>query len=471
MKNIVQKTAIVALLFSISFCVSAQAAQLSGKTAMEITKLMGTGWNLGNSLDVPDGYGLNTEISWGNPKTTQSMIDAVKRAGFNTVRIPVSWGKHTSQSGELKYKIDDAWMARVKEVVDYCFNNDMFVILNIHHDNNQTYYYPSPEHQEKSVTFVKDVWTQVAAAFADYDQHLIFETLNEPRLVGTADEWSFDMENLSENVRTACEIINTLNQVAVDAIRGDGSGYNKERMIMSPGYGALINACRHLSFRLPTDNGGEANRIALSMHAYAPYELCLGTSAVTTYETQMKYDIEWHFSTLKSLYLDKGIAVVIGETSVSNKNNLSDRLKWVDCFYGCSKRFGIPCVLWDNNVYVNKDNAGESHGYLDRSTSSWYPDGKTMVDRIMKTLGVDMENSGVEQIVADSAICITLSEGILQIVYDGKIEDVTVFDLRGNCLFEAKGGSLYDLNWMDCGVYVVCVKTPSGISVQKILKK
>lgn len=118
--------------------INAQA--LSGDTLKNadteaILEDMGLGWNLGNSLDATGGSGLDTETSWSNPKTTQALIDKVKSLGFNTVRVPVSWGKHVSGDN---YTIDSAWLARVKEVVDYCYKNDMYVILNIHHDTKSS---------------------------------------------------------------------------------------------------------------------------------------------------------------------------------------------------------------------------------------------------------------------------------------------------------------------------------------------
>lgn len=130
-------TAIVVLAAAIlSVCIapSASAATITGKTAKQITAQMGTGWNLGNALDATGGgNSLNSETSWGNPKTTKAMIDAVKKQGFKTVRIPVSWGNHTTGTN---FTINADWLKRVKEVVDYCISNDMYVILNIHHDTS-----------------------------------------------------------------------------------------------------------------------------------------------------------------------------------------------------------------------------------------------------------------------------------------------------------------------------------------------
>ena len=157
--NFVKRGASALLAAAVTASVSAAlpvtaSADVSGDTKTFLQN-MGAGWILGNSLDAT-GTGLGSETSWGNPKTTKEMIDAVHDAGFNTIRIPVSWGKHTSGS---EYTIDSAWMARVKEVVNYAYDDGMYVILNIHHDNSNAkdktiYYYPDSKHKEASLKFL-----------------------------------------------------------------------------------------------------------------------------------------------------------------------------------------------------------------------------------------------------------------------------------------------------------------------------
>ena len=140
---------------------------------------MKIGWNMGNTLDAPDG-----ETSWGQPEITPELIKSVKELGFKTIRLPVSWGKHTVDED---YTIDSAFLDRVQEVVDYCFDNDLYVIVNSHHDND--FYYPSKERFEEGSKFIESIWSQVAERFKDYGTKLIFESMNEPRLAGTGNEW------------------------------------------------------------------------------------------------------------------------------------------------------------------------------------------------------------------------------------------------------------------------------------------
>jgi len=376
--SVITAVAIFAIAALMTMCVTqvASAAELSGNTATELVSFIGTGWNLGNSLDATGGgNSLYSETSWGNPKTTKAMIDAVKKQGFNTVRVPVSWGNHTTGNN---FTIDSKWLARVKEVVDYCIDNDMYVILNIHHDTSTQYYYPSSKYKTQSVKFVKSIWTQVAKYFKDYDQHLVFETLNEPRLVGTGDEWWFNVNYPNDNVRDSISVINTLNQTAVDTIRAAG-GKNTDRCIMVPGYGASIDGCTTSTFKLPNDS--TPNRLIVSVHAYTPYNFALNANGTAEFKNNLKSEVDYLYSTIKSHFIDKGIPAIIGETSASNKNNASERLKWAQYYMGKSAEYGVPCMLWDNNVFNGSDK-GECHGHLNRSTLKWYD--KAFVDAVIE---------------------------------------------------------------------------------------
>ena len=381
--------------------INAQA--LSGDTLKNadteaILEDMGLGWNLGNSLDATGGSGLDTETSWSNPKTTQALIDKVKSLGFNTVRVPVSWGKHVSGDN---YTIDSAWLARVKEVVDYCYKNDMYVILNIHHDTKSSAsasgagYYPRSSAYSSSEKFVTSVWSQMAEYFKDYDYHLIFETLNEPRLIGTGYEWWFNKWSIPSEVKDAIDCINRLNQKAVDTIRNTGSN-NKGRLIMCPGYDASIDGATVSGFKLPTDISGNKNRIAVSVHAYSPYNFAMNVDrsngATSTYSSSIKEELKNLFSTLKSNFRDKGIPVVIGEFGSTDKNNTAERVKWATDYTALAKKNNIPCVLWDNNAFaVYNGNSivlnSEYHGYINRKNNTVTSPAKDVIEALMKPYG------------------------------------------------------------------------------------
>ena len=428
--------------------INAQA--LSGDTLKNadteaILEDMGLGWNLGNSLDATGGSGLDTETSWSNPKTTQALIDKVKSLGFNTVRVPVSWGKHVSGDN---YTIDSAWLARVKEVVDYCYKNDMYVILNIHHDTKSSAsasgagYYPRSSAYSSSEKFVTSVWSQAAEYFKDYDYHLIFETLNEPRLIGTGYEWWFNKWSIPSEVKDAIDCINKLNQKAVDTIRDTGSN-NRGRLIMCPGYDASIDGATVSGFKLPTDISGNKNRIALSVHAYSPYNFAMnvGSGSTSTYTSSIKNELQGLFSTLKSNFRDKGIPVVIGEFGSTDKNNTAERVKWATDYTALAKKNNIPCVLWDNNAFAvyNGNNIvlnSEYHGYINRKSNTVTSPAKDVIEALMKPYGkkADLNCSSSVTIVAGQSKNIGASSSTSGAVltYKSTTPSICTVDKNGN---------------------------------------
>ena len=430
--------------------INAQA--LSGDTLKNadteaILEDMGLGWNLGNSLDATGGSGLDTETSWSNPKTTQALIDKVKSLGFNTVRVPVSWGKHVSGDN---YTIDSAWLARVKEVVDYCYKNDMYVILNIHHDTKSSAsasgagYYPRSSAYSSSEKFVTSVWSQMAEYFKDYDYHLIFETLNEPRLIGTGYEWWFNKWNIPSEVKDAIDCINKLNQKAVDTIRDTGSN-NRGRLIMCPGYDASIDGATVSGFKLPTDISGNKNRIAVSVHAYSPYNFAMNidtsNGATSTYSSYIKDELKNLFSTLKSNFRDKGIPVVIGEFGSTDKNNTAERVKWATDYTALAKKNNIPCVLWDNNAFAVYNGSSivlnsEYHGYINRKNNTVTSPAKDVIEALMKPYGkkADLNCSSSVTIVAGQSKNIGASSSTSGAVltYKSTTPSICTVDKNGN---------------------------------------
>ena len=349
-------------------------SQGSDETAMEFVNHIKLGWNLGNTLDAQGATWYKrdpaeAETCWGNPQTTKAMIDAIKAAGFNTVRIPVSWGCKMDSN---TYKIDDAWMNRVQEVVNYVIDNDMYCILNIHHDNggadDQTnawveppfpYFYPSSNHYTHSEKFVTSVWSQVADRFESYDNHLIFETLNEPRLVAHRNEWWIDSSN--NDCKDAMDCINKLNAAALSSIRKSG-GNNEKRFVLMPTYAASPDPANLAGCVMPNDD-----HIIAEIHAYRPYKFALandGTQVSTFNEASDKGELVEMFNNLKGKFLNNGIPVIIDEFGAMNRNNEDQRAAWVKCYLTLADSYGIPCVWWDNNAFSG---TGEQFGLLNRS--------------------------------------------------------------------------------------------------------
>ena len=352
-------------------------------TGFELTKAMVTGWNLGNTLDATNAKDLTSETSWGQPLTQKIMIDKLAQSGIKTIRIPVSWHNHVMET--KTYTINPQWMARVKTIVDWAIENDMYVILNAHHDNYEkpakmpkaNGYYPNDENLVESQRFLYNIWGQIATAFNEgYDEHLIFETMNEPRPAGTECEWwySSDLTCLE-----ASRCLNELNQTALDAIRATG-GNNTKRFVMCPALQASETAATLSRFKMPQDVEQETygNRLILSIHAYTPYSFAMESPGQTTFTDDHKNELNHMYTQLKNKYIDKGYPVVIGEYGATNKDNLNDRVAWFTYFLSTAKSYGIPCVLWDNGVWQTRTKEdgtpdySEGYGYFNRQTQQWY---------------------------------------------------------------------------------------------------
>ncbi len=340
---------------------AATASALTGKTAEEITADMGFGWNLGNSFDATGGDSSDVysqEQSWGNPIVTKKLIKAVSDAGFTTIRIPVTWYNHISDDGS--YTIDSDFLNRIKTVIDYAYAYDMYVILNIHHEDWLNVSTLSEDYVEIGEE-LNAVWEQIADYFAGYDQHLIFEGMNEPRLVGEDNEWTGDAD--------AYTAVNYLNQIFVSTVRSSQKGYNDERCLMIPAYAASNDYSVLSALSIPTYNGEACNNVIISVHAYSPYNFCLSDTQ-TTFSASSSSDtgaIDTVFETIDKLFLSQGIAVVIGETSATNSGgNTSARAAWAAYMGKMAAGYGVPVVLWDNGY--DGSSGGECHSYIDRST-------------------------------------------------------------------------------------------------------
>lgn len=331
-------------------------------TPLEFTAQIDVGWNLGNTLDAT-GSGLSSETSWGNPKTTEEMILAVKEAGFNAVRIPTTWEKHMDES----YNIDPEWMARVAEVVDYAYNNDMYVILNMHHDE---WYYPDEANKEAASAQLEACWTQIAERFKGYDERLIFEGMNEPRWKGTSFEWTGGNDE-------GRQVVNHLNRVFVDAVRATG-GNNEERFLMVCPYAANCSEATLAALQLPDDE-----RLIVSVHAYIPYSFALQPNGAKRWiKDRQTGDIDTLAEVLDRLFISNGTAVIIGECGAMSRGNDEYRTEWAEYYFGKFKEIGIPCFWWDNGAFTS----GETFGMLDRRMLSWrYP---TVLEGVMKGAGV-----------------------------------------------------------------------------------
>jgi endoglucanase len=334
-------------------------------TAAQLVANIKLGWNLGNTLDTSDLDWLTNptvakmETAWGNPVTTKANITALKNAGFNAIRIPVSWDKAV----DSKYVIRSDWMKRVTEVVDYAVDNDMYIILNTHHDEH-TFKFTAAE-KTASLAAFKKIWEQIADNFKNYNEKLIFEGLNEPRTKGSAAEWSGG----TPAERT---ILNEYYSVFVNTVRTSG-GNNGKRILMINTYAASGEAQAINDLVLPADT--VPYKIIVSIHSYAPYNFALNKdSPINTWNKNSSSDtsaITGPIDRAYNKFVSRGIPVIIGEFGAMNKNNEEARAQWAEYYIGYAWKKGIKCFWWDNGD-VSGD--GELFGLLNRQNNTiFYP--------------------------------------------------------------------------------------------------
>lgn len=381
---------LLAVLTVITFfsCTSPSSSTDSEVSATSIVNSMKFGWNLGNTLDACNsGSSWNSttseEIDWGLKGTaTSELFQKLKDSGIKSVRIPISWHNHVDSN----LNINSEWMKHVKNVVDMAYSKGLYVIINIHHDNydgdslgTNAGFTLKEADKQKSLRFVESIWNQVAAEFKYYDEHLVFETLNEPRLIRDTHEW-----NCTENswtcstCKTAISIINDLNQKAINTIRSAG-GNNANRVIMFPSYVAspyaAINAKNAGLFKIPSDSA--TGRLVLSVHMYTPYNFAMNCTesegAHSNFTESDKTELSQHFTDLNTTFISKGIPVVIGEMGATNKNNFEARKSWFSYYLGLCKQYNVAALLWDNGQETNS-NPSEAFGYMNRTKNEWFTD-------------------------------------------------------------------------------------------------
>ncbi|WP_243129639.1 cellulase family glycosylhydrolase, partial [Clostridium sp. HBUAS56017] len=317
-------------------------------SAMDLVKDMKVGWNLGNTLEATGG-----ETGWNNPVTTRKMIDELKKAGFNTLRIPVRWDEHYTDD---KYTIDPAYMSRVETVVNYALANDMYAIVNIHHNKIQGQM--NEENKANVINEGSAIWKQIANHFKDYSDKLIFETINEPR---NGDDWTGKTEYYN--------VVNEYNAKILSVMRGTG-GNNEKRLVMMPAYCAATDYAKVSAMEVPKDD-----HVAVSAHAYIPYNFAMNTAAgaPTTFSDSDKSYIDKIFRLLDKTFKQKGIPVVMGEFGATDKSNLQDRVNFAKYYLQVASSYKIPCLWWDNNYF--KANVSDSMGIFDRKTLKFvYPE-------------------------------------------------------------------------------------------------
>lgn len=331
-----------------------------GLTALEATRLMGNGINLGNTLEACDnnvGIKTNTPLSyethWGQPKTTQAMIDGMKAAGFDTIRIPVAWMTNATHLYEGDYTIDADYMDRVEEVVRYARKAGMYVIVNDHWDGGWYGMFGSESAETRALAMeaYKGMWQQIAERFRDYSDYLIFESANEE--LGTR----FDENSplycsdsvvtyLNDDERYA--LTNEINQTFVDVVRATG-GNNATRFLLIAGYGTNIDQTCDDRFQMPKDTVD--SKLMVSVHYYDPWSYCGASSAASATKWGKVSDYEYMDQQLAKMtkFTEAGYGVVIGEYgALPCSDGLKDNtLAYHTAFLDACTKYDLTNCLWD----------------------------------------------------------------------------------------------------------------------------
>ena len=359
----------------------------------QIVEAMGPGWNLGNQLEsVTDN--VPEETNWGNPVITEKLIQSVKAAGFKSIRIPVSY--FAKIDDDKDYTIDSKWLDRVQEVVDYCIKNDLYAVINIHGDGYNTidgsWLLCNGKNQTEIKKKYKKVWKQIAERFKNYDEHLLFESMNE----------EFD-GSYSEPNKEYYQNINDYNQIFVDTVRKTGDN-NTKRWLIIPGWNTNIDyTAGDYGFKLPTDQyrdksiDKEEQRIMISVHYYSPWDFCGGENGVITQwgneaddpsktsttcdETYMKNQL----NLMKTTFADKGYPVFIGEYGSIDKTSYDSENEYYRAYFArklcqLSRKNGCIPMYWDNGY-----NGVHGFGLFDRTTCEVTQ--PVIIDAIMEGFG------------------------------------------------------------------------------------
>ncbi len=330
-------------------------------TAIEVADLMGNGINLGNTMEAYGraSFGVGAEVSayetaWGQPVTTQEIITAMKEAGFNSLRIPVAWTNAMDfESGD--YTIGEDYLNRVEEIVNYAFNEDMYVVVNDHWDGGWWGMFGSAtqETRTQAMEMYVSMWTQIAEHFRDYSDHLIFESANEElgnRLNDT--DIASDSGTLSQD--ECYEMTNLINQTFVDTIRATG-GNNENRFLLIAGYNTDIASTCDDRFVMPGDTAD--HKLLVSVHYYNPDGYCINTS-LSNWGTAGDYEEQNKLLAMMTKFTDQGYGVVFGEYAVALNGDGSVKENTVDYlenFVNNCDLYGYCPMLWDCSSLFHRD--------------------------------------------------------------------------------------------------------------------
>ena len=345
-----------------------------GPLVLQLPHLLGIGWNLGNQFDAHNN-GVSSETAWGNPKATQATFDKVKAAGFKTVRIPVTWLGHIGSAPD--YKIEEAWLNRVAEVVGYAEKAGLNAVVNMHHDGADSAYWldiknaaKDPAVQQQILEQITAMWGQIALKFKDKGEFLIFESFNEIHDGG----WGWGESKNDGGKQYQC--LNEWNQAFVNAVRAAG-GKNVDRILAVPAYCTNVDIAIE-SFVMPQDSAKD--RLVLSLHCYDPYDYTLPATYSEWGHTadpakkvagDNELALQKVFEKINTNFIAKGVPVYMGEFGCVNR--ATEREQKFQQYYlryyaKLAQIYGIPCMVWDNGA---KGAGNEKHAFFDHATGAY----------------------------------------------------------------------------------------------------
>lgn len=360
-------------------------------SADEMVAEMGNGWNLGNTMDGHTGF-TPSETLWQNVETTQGLMKALHDLGFNTVRVPVTWG--TMIDDENNYQIDEQWMSRVQDIVDYCVNMNMYVIVNVHHDGAEQsgWLRIAADDLDPVKEKYAAVWRQIAERFKDYDEHVIFESMNEVTGEGTT---------VAEDTAIICDF----NQIFVDTVRATGSN-NAYRWLSVPGrYTNIYNTTDpSAGFTLPED--AVENRLFVAVHYYDWNFGLLENAQTNDFSDAKVAELSQDFQRLADTFTSQGIPVILGEYGAINKNNTENRAYHMEVVTRMCQQSGVVPCYWDQGWYDLSMEPDFSFTLIDRETyEQVYPE---IISAMMRGLFLsgagdysDIERSPVVKEITD----------------------------------------------------------------------
>lgn len=367
--------------------------------AWQMSEKLGIGWNLGNHFDAHNN-GVSGEKFWGNPLATQQTFTKIKAAGFSTVRIPVTWLGHIGAAPE--YKIEEAWLNRVAEVVGYAEAAGLNAIINMHHDGADSKFWlnikkaaSDPEAHKQIKEQIDAMWFQIAEKFKDKGEFLIFEAFNEIHDGG----WGWGANRNDGGKQYNC--LNEWNQTFVSAVRRSG-GKNAERILGIPAYCTNVDIAVE-SMVLPQDN--VEGKMMISVHCYDPYDYTLpakfsewGHTANASKKVAGDNEaaLKSVFEKVYENFISKGIPVYLGEFGCVNRATAREQAfqQYYLAYYAkLSKVYGVPSIIWDNG---SKGAGNEKHAFIDHGTGEYCsPEAQAAIQAMIRSYE---SNSTLEEI-------------------------------------------------------------------------